>query len=714
MTDGVGVLLIEDNPGDVRLVEELLDGATDGSRTATDESGLRIGELRHADTLDEGLRALDETTDVVLLDLGLPDSTGIDTLEAVRDRSRAVAIVVLTGLSDEATGARAVQQGAQEYLVKDELTPPLLGRALRHAIERKKFERTRAALHDASRDVIHAESGREVGDLVVETAVDVLDQQGVGVYLFDGSTNVLRPVAYTDYIEELFGELPSFSADDTAITWQAFVTGETITLDDVLESEYTARQDTPVRSGIWVPLGDHGVLAIVSEAVGQPGQQTQQLADHLAATAEAALDRVEREAALRESEQELARRNRQLERLDRMNALIREIDQILVQATTRAAIEQAVCDRVAEDDQFVFAWIGELAADGTLEPRAWAGANQGYLDTISPSVDAANGPPSVTAATTDSVVVVPNVVDDLRQEPWRKTALTEDFHSAIAIPLTYNDLSYGVLTAFADEPGVLGTVSNDVARELGETIANAINSVETRQALLAETVVEVKLAIREPDDPLSRLARETDCQLEYGGVVPQSDGTIRLFFTARGESAGSIETVADGIPGIRQLRRISDPSADSDGTSRFEMTVSEPTIPSSLVECGAVAQSIELSESEVVATVELPDAVDVRTFLNRLENTYPGTELIARRDTERTDRSQRGFDGLLREELTDRQLEALQTAYLSGYFEWPRERTGEEVAETLDISQPTLNAHLRSAERKLCALLFDGAPSSPE
>lgn len=56
---------------------------------------------------------------------------------------------------------------------------------------------------------------------------------------------------------------------------------------------------------------------------------------------------------------------------------------------------------------------------------------------------------------------------------------------------------------------------------------------------------------------------------------------------------------------------------------------------------------------------------------------------------------------------TEKQRQALRTAYLSGYFEWPRASTGEEVADALDITQPTFNRHLRTTERKLFSALFD-------
>lgn len=700
---GVDVLLIEDNPGDARLVEELLvEGA---ERSADDGAGLP--DVTRVATLTDGLERIDEGgVDVVLLDLGLPESTGLDTLETVREHSQEVPIVVLTGLDDERVGGQAVQQGAQEYLLKDEIAPPLLRRSIRHAIDRKQFERTQVALHTASRELIGAESAVEVSRLAVDTAVEVLDLDGVAVFLFDDSTNLLEPAAYTDYLESALGRIPSFGPGDTSIAWQSFIREETITFDDLRESEDVYREDTPLRSGIWIPLGEHGVLAIVSETEGQFAQRIHRLADHLAATVEATLDRVEREEAIHEHERELAARNRQLESLNRTNELIREIDQALVQATTREAIEQAVCDLLTQEDRFAFAWIGEPTDGGEVQARTRGGTDGGYLQAVSLSLDTERPAPSVSTLTTGEVTLAPNVAADLRGASWRKAALARDLQSAISVPLRYNDISYGVLTVFATEPGTFDDRLADVFEELGETIANAMNAVETRRALLTDTVVELDLEIRDSDDLLARLGRAADCDIDYGGTVPQSDGTTRVFFTATGCPAGDVQAVAADTPSIRDLELIGDD--DGSGTHRFEAAVSGTTIPLTIVECGAVVRDLDVRDGSVRTIVELPDTTDVRTFVDRLEETYPETELLARRDRERSEESGQLPRAALTEQLTDRQLEALQTAYLSGYFEWPRERTGEEVAESLDITQPTLNAHLRAAERKLCGMLFGG------
>src|SRR5579864_4927747 len=103
----IRILLVEDNSGDARLIQETLADATIGTFA-----------LERADRLSAGLTRLAEGgIDVVLLDLGLPDSNGLETFSAARARAADVPIIVLTGLGDDAVALRTVQEGAQDYLV---------------------------------------------------------------------------------------------------------------------------------------------------------------------------------------------------------------------------------------------------------------------------------------------------------------------------------------------------------------------------------------------------------------------------------------------------------------------------------------------------------------------------------------------------------------------------------------------------------------------
>jgi signal transduction histidine kinase/CheY-like chemotaxis protein len=124
----VRVLLIEDDDDDAFFVRQFL---------TSQPEDVFIFTLDWAQTLDHGVRLLSEKRfDVVLLDLMLPESRGLDTLIQVRSQAPSVPIVVLTGLQDEATGVRAVGSGAQDYLVKGHMDAALLKRAIRYAMER--------------------------------------------------------------------------------------------------------------------------------------------------------------------------------------------------------------------------------------------------------------------------------------------------------------------------------------------------------------------------------------------------------------------------------------------------------------------------------------------------------------------------------------------------------------------------------------------------
>ena len=134
-TSDLTLLLIEDNPSDARLIDEYLiegqwEGATEG-----------VPEVVHADRLEDGIDARSDDTDLILLDLNLPDSTGIDTLQSMLTSAETTPIVVLTGLDDQQLGVEAVERGAQDYLIKDEVSPALLQRTIKYAIERARRQR---------------------------------------------------------------------------------------------------------------------------------------------------------------------------------------------------------------------------------------------------------------------------------------------------------------------------------------------------------------------------------------------------------------------------------------------------------------------------------------------------------------------------------------------------------------------------------------------
>jgi len=130
----ISILLIEDNSGDRRLISEMLTEASNG------ETGVAF-DIQYADRLQAAIEYLGQNrVEVILLDLGLPDSQGLDTLKKAYAEVPELPIVVLTGLNDELIGVQAVNEGAQDYLIKGQVDTHLLRRTIRYAIERKQAE----------------------------------------------------------------------------------------------------------------------------------------------------------------------------------------------------------------------------------------------------------------------------------------------------------------------------------------------------------------------------------------------------------------------------------------------------------------------------------------------------------------------------------------------------------------------------------------------
>ena len=171
----IKVLLVEDNDVDAQLTQDLLS-----------EWSIEEFQISRAKTLGEGLMLLSrEHFDAVLLDLSLPDAFGLPTVRQVHATSPSIPVVVLSGVSDQNLGLQAVQQGAQDYLVKGQGHPELLARAVRYAIERKRSEErlTYLAQYDHLTGLVNRTLFRD--RLIHAMARSTRMQQPIGLMLLD-------------------------------------------------------------------------------------------------------------------------------------------------------------------------------------------------------------------------------------------------------------------------------------------------------------------------------------------------------------------------------------------------------------------------------------------------------------------------------------------------------------------------------------------------
>ncbi|NHN48599.1 GAF domain-containing protein [Halostella sp. JP-L12] len=568
-------------------------------------------------------------------------------------------------------------------------------------LERERRRTQLAALNEMSRDLMGAETSEAIGERVIAGAAGPLDLPLSAVVLYDPDDGDLKPAATTECGDEVL-PLSELCAPGDGLAWDAFVSSEVRTVTDG-----EASLPEGVSELVAVPLGKHGAFLT---ATGERFAATDRdCIETTGATLQAALERSERSRLIQQRERTLEEKNEKLERLNRINTVIRNIDQGLVRASSREEIERVVCEYLADVGPYELAWVGTHdEVTGEVVPSEWAGTNGGYLDEITVTVGdepTAQGPTGRAVATREPQATE-NALTDPPFEPWRQAALNRGFRSSIALPLLYEGSLYGVLNVYAADPETFRGIERAVLEELSDTVAYAINAVESKKALVGERVVELELDVRDSGLGVVPLTEETGCEFAFERIVPGADGGFRVFFSTRGVPAATVE---EHIPDlcVRDLSLVSEYAGEDGPQCLFEATLTGGNVFETVLEHGGVVEEIEGADGEVTATITVGSESDVRGFVETFENAYPESELVGKRERERTLRSRRGFRSDLEETLTDRQLEVLKVAFFSGFFESPRERTGSEVAASLDVSQPTFNNHMRAAQRKLCALLFD-------
>ncbi len=643
------------------------------------------------ETIEDGIFTLDESFTIGTVNSAVKSMTGYSEEELLGENATLVAdessIDDAIEMSHEIqTGERDVGTLTTELSTADGETLPIETRfspfrhvdgtmglvgVVRDISDRRRFAHALAALHDSTRQLLEAGTRSEVAEIIAETATETLGLPGAEFYLFDRTANVLRPVV---------GSGDAVGPGDGPV-WDVFV---------------DESAGDPERH--W-SLCEHGVFLADLDEQDEQDERMRELVDLLVSSAEAALARVERETALRDREAEYRRQNDQLRRLKQVNEIIRRVDRVLVEADTSAEIEQAVCEELTESQWFSFAWIGRHDGN-TVEPRTWAGRSADYLDGLDLSTAVENGPPAVRTVQSGEPVVIDSITDGLRDEQWRSEAISRNFQSAISIPLEYDEFRYGVLTVYADEVDRFEEMLVSVFVELGESIANAIQEIQSRNRQPTDSVIELDLGVASEDTLITQLAHRLDVPVTCEGCVLGNDDTTRLFLRLPDCDSETVRARVEPMGRVESVSVVGD-----DGL--FEVVVSGPTLVRTLVSQGARVEEISSTPTGVDITLQVASGTDVRTFVKQLENHYSGVTLHARRERDTNSQYDDSMRSVLEERLTDRQVEVIRTAYLSGFFEWPRETTGEEVAEMLDITQPTVNRHLRVSERKLLELLFD-------
>lgn len=412
-----------------------------------------------------------------------------------------------------------------------------------------------------------------------------------------------------------------------------------------------------------------------------------------------------------EREQMLKQQRDELMKLQRINTLVRKSTQALHDTVTREEIETAVCEALTESESYQAAWIGEGTrnADGgrVVTPQTAAGVSPTYLEGISQQVDG----PAAMALQTGKV----QVINDITTAPEfpderREIALAHDHQTLAAIPIKKTDTAYGVLVVYAPPNYTISEMERELLADLGKSIAFSIQRVESQRSLTAKTVMSLDFRIPKSEFIFAEVSRELNCELSLEQRIAESDGVRIYYLEIQG---AAVERVCESLevdPLITSCIAVG--GGDSTHSKLVEARLTDDyRLPLDIfTDYGATVVNARAVEGEILLCVELPMQTDVRNVLSTVREVAPAIELVSKRTNNRHLKTAVEIQDQIRSRLTKKQENALKSAYSRGYYAWPRDSTMEEIAETFDISAPTLHYRLRKAHNTVIGSLLDPQP----
>ncbi|MFB6223035.1 MAG: bacterio-opsin activator domain-containing protein [Haloarcula sp.] len=398
-------------------------------------------------------------------------------------------------------------------------------------------------------------------------------------------------------------------------------------------------------------------------------------------------------AAERRSEELQAERQNLQQLADRVDGLLKAVMGDVLTVDSREAIQQTVCDRLAAVDSYQFAWMSELdLRDETLSSTALSADRP-----MSLSISLDDDDPVATAARTEEMQVETVGIDGQHSQ-----LVGSEIESVAAVPLVSGESLYGVLTVYADTDDVFDPREQAVLGTIGRATAAAIDARETSRLLTADNVTEVELHVTDPDVFYIAVASELGCSMEYGGSVPDGEETVMFFLVETDDPSAVCATAADH-PEVSSVTHVS----TAESTALFEFTVADPPVVSLVADRGAQTQDIAVEPGQATVAVTLPATMETRTVVEQVRDQFPESKLLSVQERDEPPVSRQAFIATVEDRLTNRQLTALRKGFLGGFFDWPRDVSGEQLAESMDICPSTFHQHLRAGERKLLVELFE-------
>ena len=651
--------------------------------TASDLLGKRIQDVFSGDDLD-----IVEPNYRAALD---GDATFFEI--EVQGRAFEVRVLPLTGEAGDVYAIMAMSQDVTERKERER--------------ELERHVRQQEVIADLGHFALEDRDLDALMEAAVQQVAETLDIDYCKILELNEEASKLRVCQGVGWDDGVVGTATVSAVEDGSQAAYTLTTEQPVVVEDLqTDTRFSVPElllDHDVRSGISTIIGSHddpwGILGAHDTAPRSYSEQDVTFVQSIANILATAIAR-------HHHVQELIRQREQLAALDNVNTIVREITDAVIEQSTREEIEEIVCEHLAASDSYLFAWIGDVDMHSeTVTLRTEAGV-EGYLDGVTISVDPEDersAGPTGRAILNREIQVTNDIRAESGHDPWREHVETYGFRSSAAIPIVHEGTLYGVLNVYAERPDAFTGEERAVISQLGEVVGHAIAAVERKRALMSDEVVELEFQIQNVADAFD-FPGGVDGTVELHQAVPIGDGNFLEYGIATGDGMQLVEAFvgSDAFPQWESVSVLE----ERDDETRFELRFSEPPVLSMIATHGGNIREAKFEDGNFYMRIHLTQSTDIRRVVEVIAEAYPALEMVTQRKLSR-DRQSTLLRGALFEELTDRQRAALEAAYYAGFFEWPRDTTGEAVAASLAVSPSTFHQHLRKAQQKVLAAAFE-------
>jgi predicted DNA binding protein/GAF domain-containing protein len=536
----------------------------------------------------------------------------------------------------------------------------------------------------------------EITERAVARVTDLVPSSYAAVFLHDDE-DVLSPSASTSGVFERFGSEPAI-ADGESYLWTQFAEGSERYVPDGTTADVDVPDGTDIRSEFALPLGSHGLLVVGSTTPGAWSDFDRDVLRAFANVLRTALTMQAQRERLDSYEDRLVTQYGELDERSSHLDLLTDFIDTFDDVTSQTGYLRAICDDFVDSADYQFASFYPVEADAddaaavdvASEPQVWRAA-----ETIDVSTPADLG---FSAEFLTKPFVTGDVVVEHYQLSREDVVTTRTPIDVVAVPITYREHRYGTLVLGTDDFDQLTRGEWELLTELVSLVGLSLNTFErvTRRLYTEWQTADVVLG---SNSVLSTFVDAFDADVDVTSLTVGPSGAL-LAGVRTDMPVTQFAARLDDLPWV-EPRTI---DATDVAAREIHCTLEFPTtsLGDRLDDLEARAQSLAVTDDETTLELQFPETDAA------LEEHFAGEQLV---DLTLTEEDDDAFDGAhiwehLEGELTDRQYEILCRAVEAGFYEWPRAKSGKEIATDLDISQPTFHHHLRAAERKVFEWLF--------